>query len=350
MVKVLGIESSCDETAAAVVVDGRRVLSNTVASQVDIHAKFGGVVPELASRAHVENILPVITQSLDEAGVEREDIDAVAVVHRPGLIGALLVGLSAAKAIAWGLGKPLIPVNHLEAHVYAAVMTDEEVAFPLVALVASGGHTSLFFSKSPLDIERVGKTTDDAAGEAFDKAAALLGLSYPGGPAIQKAAQDGDPKAIAFPRTKVGEYDFSFSGLKTACLYLLRGVKGGRTPLAETEKTTYRTADVAASFQEAIVDVLVARTTELAAARDVRDVVIGGGVACNARLRERLGQALARDGRRLVAPNVRLCTDNAAMVAGLGYELLRAGRTGSLDLDAFARDISTTGENHWNRA
>ena len=339
MTTVLGIETSCDETAAAVVEDGVRILSNIVSSQVDIHARFGGVVPELASRAHVERILPVIVSALEESGRSLDGMDCIAVVHRPGLIGSVLVGVSAAKAMAWGLSKPLVGVNHLDAHVYAAVMTAPEVAFPLVALVASGGHTTLCYARSALEIERVGRTTDDAAGEAFDKAAALLGLPYPGGPSIQEAAREGDPKAIAFPRAKVGDYDFSFSGVKTACLYLLRGTRGGRTPTAD--KKEYRTADVAASFQEAIVDVLVSRTVKLATACGVRDVVIGGGVACNARLRMRLAEALDRRGVRLIAPAPMLCTDNAAMVAGLGYELFRAGRLASLDLDACARDIAT---------
>jgi len=343
MTTVLGIETSCDETAAAVVTDGVRILSNIVASQIDIHAQFGGVVPELASRAHVERILPVIVRALDESVRTLEDMDCIAVVHRPGLIGSLLVGVSAAKALAWGLGKPLVGVNHLDAHVYAGVMTAPDVSFPLVALVASGGHTSLCFARSALEIERVGRTTDDAAGEAFDKAAALLGLPYPGGPSIQKAARDGDPKAIDFPRADVGEYDFSFSGVKTACLYLLRGTKGGRTPVAH--KKEYRTADVAASFQEAIVDVLVSRTVKLAVARDVSDVVIGGGVACNARLRERLAEELSRTGVRLIAPHPSLCTDNAAMVAGLACKLFRAGRVSSLDLDGCARDVSPKSRN-----
>ena len=338
MTKVLGIETSCDETAAAAVEDGTRILSNIVSSQIDIHARFGGVVPELASRAHVERILPVIARALDEGAQTLDEMDCIAVVHRPGLIGSVLVGLSAAKAIAWALSKPLVGVNHVDAHVYAGVMTAPEVSFPLVALVASGGHTTLCYARSPLDIERVGRTTDDAAGEAFDKAAALLGLPYPGGPSIEEAGREGDPKAIDFPRAEVGEYDFSFSGVKTACLYLLRGTKGGRTPIADRKE--YRTADVAAAFQEAIVDVLVSRTVKLAAARDVRDVVIGGGVACNARLRERLSEELAGRGRRLIAPHPSLCTDNAAMVAGLGFELFRAGRVSSLDLDGYARDVS----------
>ncbi|MFH0964116.1 MAG: tRNA (adenosine(37)-N6)-threonylcarbamoyltransferase complex transferase subunit TsaD [Planctomycetota bacterium] len=337
MAIILGIETSCDETAAAVVRDGREILSNVVASQVPLHARFHGVVPELASRAHVEEILPVIVRSLEEASVSPDRLDAIAVVHRPGLIGALLVGVSAAKALSWALGKPLIAVNHLEAHVYGGIMENEDVTVPLVALVASGGHTSLFYVRDILEMERVGRTTDDAAGEAFDKVAALLGLGYPGGPAIERAARAGKPDAFAFPRAQVAEYDFSFSGIKTASLYLLRGLKGGRTP--EGLQRTPSTPDVAASFQEAVVDMIVETTMKLAREREVRDVVIGGGVACNARLREKLGAALRRDGRRLVAPAAGLCTDNAAVVAGLGWHLWRAGRLSGLDLDGEARDV-----------
>ena len=343
MATILGIETSCDETAAAVVRDGRCILSSIVASQVDIHAKYGGVVPELASRAHVDNILPVIADALGEAGLRPHDVDAVAVVHRPGLIGALLIGVSAAKTLAWALGKPLVPVNHIEAHVYAGLMEEENVRFPFVALVASGGHTSLFHVEDLLHMERVGRTLDDAAGEAFDKAAALLNLEYPGGPSIEKAALQGDSRAHAFPRAHVGEYDFSFSGLKTACLYLVRGSKGGHAP--DPNAPRLGVPDIAAAFQEAVVDVLVDRTASLAADRSTRDVILGGGVACNGRLRTQLADALHAQGRRLVAPSPRLCTDNAAMVAGLAFHLLTAGKTASLHLDAHARDIARQSRN-----
>jgi N6-L-threonylcarbamoyladenine synthase len=320
---ILGIESSCDETAAAVVEGGRRIVSNIVASQVDIHATFGGVVPEVASRQHVSAIIPVLKQAM--AGLEWQDLDGVAAVHGPGLAGSLLVGLSAAKSLAWAHGLPLLPVNHLEAHLYANWLLPEEPAFPLLGLVVSGGHSDLVLMRDHLDYRLLGQTRDDAAGEAFDKVARILGLGYPGGPAIQKAAENGDPAAVTLPRAwlEEGSLDFSFSGLKTAVLRLVeRENASGGCGLG--------TADVAASFQEAVVNVLVEKTARAAREYGVRMVVLSGGVAANARLREAMSQRLTLP---VVFPPVSLCTDNAAMVAACGWQKLRAGVCAGLDLD-----------------
>jgi N6-L-threonylcarbamoyladenine synthase len=322
-VTVLGIETSCDETSAAVVIDGRELLSNVVASQMEEHARFGGVVPELASRRHVEQILPVIRQALAEAGVGWSEIDAIAVTNRPGLLGALLVGVSAAKALAMALQKPIIGVHHIEAHLYANWLhTGPPITggwggmeFPAVALVVSGGHTDLFHLRGHGDYTLLGRTRDDAAGEAFDKGARLLGLGYPGGPAVQKAAEGGNPKAVAFPRALLpGTHEFSFSGLKTSVRYALE--KPDLPPLA----------DLAASFQEAIVDVLVKKTVLAARDAGVRRVLLAGGVSANARLRQKMAEACQKDELALFYPPPALCTDNAAMIACAGYwNLLHRG-------------------------
>lgn len=330
--RILGIETSCDETAAGVVEDGRRVLSSVVATQDRLHLPYGGVVPEIASRAHLSAMLPVLHRALEESRTPPGEIDAVAVAHTPGLVGALLVGLTSAKTISWLFERPLIGVNHLHAHIYAAALERAEPLFPCISLVASGGHTSLFHSRSPIDHELLGATLDDAAGEAFDKAAALLDLGYPGGPAIDRAAREGDRRAIRFPRTKlkVESLDFSFSGLKTAALYHCRGPNGReRRELSPREK-----ADVAAGFQEAVVDTLVERT--LAAVELTREgrIAIGGGVAANSRLRERLQDAATRRGLELALPPMKYCVDNGAMVAGVAYHLFQAGRRDDLALDA----------------
>ena len=332
--RILGIETSCDETAAAVVADGTRVLSSVVASQEHLHARYGGVVPEIACRAHVEAVVPIIDQAVERAGIRLDELDAVAVTTRPGLIGALLIGLSAAKTLSWLLDVPLLAVNHIEAHLYAPAL-EGPLDYPIVGLVASGGHTAVLHATSPIDTEVLGTTTDDAAGEAFDKAAAILGLPYPGGPAIDKAARDGDPAAIRFPRTMLepGSLDFSFSGIKTAVLYQCCGqnAKGrGDPPPPE------RVPDLAASFQEAVVDVLVAKAIRAALSRDVGTLVAGGGVACNSRLRERLADEAAKVGLQLRFAPKALCTDNAAMVAGIGAHLLRAGRVAEPDVTAMA--------------
>ena len=331
---ILGIETSCDETAAAVVRDGREVLSNVVASQEDLHARFGGVVPEIACRAHIETISHIIERALSEAGVTADGLGAVAVVHGPGLVGALLIGLTAAKTFAWCHKQPLVPVNHVAAHVYAAHLPPGELEYPVVGLVASGGHTSLCYATAPTEVEFLGATIDDAAGEAFDKAARILGLGYPGGPAIQRAAEPGNPKAIRFPRALLepGSLDFSFSGLKTAVLYHVCGQNGRErdaTALAERE-----VADAAASFQEAVVDVLVRKSLAACNQTHCPRLTIGGGVAANARLRETLERAARKEDIRLFLPSLTYCTDNAAMVAGLAHHLHAAGRVAPLDLDA----------------
>ena len=331
---ILGVETSCDETAVAVVRDGRDVLSNAVASQEALHAKFGGVVPEIACRAHIETITCLIDEALSEAGLAPEDLDAVAAVNGPGLVGALLIGLTAAKTFAWCHKLPLVPVNHVAAHVYAANLPPGKLEYPVIGLIASGGHTSLCHATSPGEIEFIGATIDDAAGEAFDKAARILGLGYPGGPAIQKAGEGGNPSKVRFPRSmlKPGSLDFSFSGVKTAVLYHVRGQNGDESKALEL--TGQNVADVAASFQEAVVDVLVKKSLMACEQRACQRLTIGGGVAANGRLREKLERAAKKEDVRLFLPERKYCTDNAAMVAGLAFHLHKAGRTAPLDLDA----------------
>jgi N6-L-threonylcarbamoyladenine synthase len=333
---VLGIESSCDETAASVVRAGKEVLSSVVHSQAPEHAPFRGVVPEIAGRSHLRRILPVIDGALAEARVGLDDLAAIAVTTRPGLIGSLLVGLSAAKALAFGRGLPLVGVHHIEAHAYAALL-EHELEFPALALIVSGGHTALHRMDGPTRLELLTETRDDAAGEAFDKVASLLGLGYPGGPEIARLAREGRPDAIAFPRyrAKDGRPGFSFSGLKTAVLYHLRGQDALR-PTPPPEAIPDR-ADVAASFEEALVETLVAQTFAVAREQGLASIVVAGGVACNRRLREWMLARAALAGARVVFPSPRYCSDNAAMIAGLGFQLLREGRTAGLDLDALAR-------------
>jgi N6-L-threonylcarbamoyladenine synthase len=316
-VRVLAIETSCDETAAAVVDNGRDVRSSVVASQADLHARYGGVVPEIASRAHVELICDVIEQSLVEAGASLEEIDAVAAVRGPGLAGALLVGVSAAKAISIARGLPYVGVHHHEAHLYAAMIEDPQLEPPLVTLIVSGGHTLLIAMDGHGSYRVLGETVDDAAGEAFDKIARFLGLGYPGGPAIDRVALDGDPEAIRFPRPMRGEgHDFSFSGLKTAVVQYVR-----KHPDADV-------ADVAASFQAAIVDVLVEKLVGAAQETGISTVVAGGGVAANSALRGRLLDLAADGDLRVVVPGIALCTDNAAMVGAVAaYRLAADGPT-----------------------
>jgi tRNA N6-adenosine threonylcarbamoyltransferase len=332
MAKILGIESTCDETGAAVVIDGHDVRSNIVASQVELHAKYRGVVPEIASRAHIENIVPVVREALEKAACGFADLDAIAVAHRPGLIGSLLIGVTAAKTLAWSLGKPLIGVDHVQAHLYSVVLKKEDgPLFPAVGLVVSGGHTSLYAVNSWTDIHRLGGTIDDAVGEAYDKVSAILGLGYPGGPVLDRFAAEGDPQAVRFPRTLLGResLDFSFSGLKTAVLYHVRGVPGKHpTPPIELNDRTLR--DIAASFQAACVDVIVKKLDRAVKRIRGKSVIIGGGVSANRGLR-----AALEDFRVPVHfPPMRYCTDNAAMSAGLADVLLRDGRVAPLDLDA----------------
>lgn len=338
---VLGIDSSCDETAAAVVRDGHECLSNVVASQMELHSRFGGVVPEVACRVHVENYPWVVEEALRRAGVTPEDLDGIAVTHRPGLVGALLVGVTVAKALSLAWDLPLVGVDHIAAHVHAAFLSEEGAPdFPSVALVVSGGHTSLFLCRSAHEHELVGATIDDAAGEAFDKVARLLDLGYPGGPAVERAARDGDPTRFPMPRTspRRASLDFSFSGLKTAVLYGAYG-QGAKPRETSPEDLLVPLADVAAGFQEAVVEVLVRKT--LAAARRYRVgcIVAGGGVACNGPLRERLHREGEQAGLRVVIPERRYCTDNAAMVAVSGTFRLQAGERDGLDLDCHPRPV-----------
>lgn len=329
---MLTIESSCDETAAAIIDSDLRILSSVVASQTDLHQRFGGVVPEIAARAHLERILPVIDEAIERSGKKLCQIDAIGVVTQPGLVGSLLVGFTAAKSLAMVLNKPLISVNHVEAHIYACRMAAGREIFPAVGLVVSGGHTNLYDCKGPLEFELLGATTDDAAGEAFDKVAHLLGLPYPGGPSIEQVALGGNCKAYSFPRSYWHEsrLEFSFSGLKTAVLYEIQGQPPHiRDPKTVTPQVI---ADVAASFQEAVVDVLVRKCHQALRQRQRKTLCIGGGVAANKRLREALQHLAKQEGIELIVPEMALCTDNAAMAA-VGWESLRSGRTMSLDAD-----------------
>ncbi|MHC4516596.1 MAG: tRNA (adenosine(37)-N6)-threonylcarbamoyltransferase complex transferase subunit TsaD [Planctomycetota bacterium] len=336
---VLGIESSCDETAAAVVRDGDRVLSNIVHSQVQLHGKYHGVVPEIASRSHTTRILPVIQAALADAKVQPDDLGAVAVTNRPGMVGCLLVGTSAAKALSWLYQLPLIGVDHIQAHIHAGFMTDPDMALPGLALVASGGHTALYLVHGPGAAERIGTTRDDAAGEALDKGAAILGLPYPGGPSIQEAARGGWPDAVALPRPLKdrrrgeGALDFSFSGIKTALLYHLRG-NGLTLPMPDLSETEVR--DLAASYQAAIVDCLVTKLRRALRAHGTLSLSIGGGVARNELLRERIQGDEELGSVQLVFPPPELCSDNAAMVAGLGTVLLARNEVDDLHLEVAA--------------
>ena len=328
MTLILGIETSCDETAAAVVGDGFEIRSNQVASQVDLHARYGGIFPEIASRAHIEQIYPIIQGAMDEAGVGFSGLDAIAVTRGPGLAGSLLVGVNAAKGLALGTGLPLVGINHLEAHLYSVWLTPgEPVRFPVVALIVSGGHTELIVMTGHGAYRRLGGTMDDAAGEAFDKVGRLLGLPYPGGPAIQKAAEGGDPAAFDFPRSWLGEgYDFSFSGLKTAVLRVVRELQ----PSGETAPANLPVADLAASFQAAVADVLITKTLRAADALGATEVLIVGGVSANRALRE--GMA-ARAPCPVRVPPLALCTDNAAMIAAAGHVRFLAGHRDDLAMD-----------------
>jgi len=330
-VTILGIETSCDETSAAVIKDGG-LLSNVISSQL-FHTEYGGVVPELASRAHLRLIVPVVSEALAKAGVQKSDLQAVAAVYGPGLIGSILVGLSYGKALSFGLGIPFIGINHMEAHVMSNLIDEPKPDFPFVNLTVSGGHTQLVLVKSPLDYELLGETRDDAAGEAFDKTAKMLGIGYPGGPLIDKLAKHGNPKAVSFPRPYLDAegFEFSFSGLKTAVLYHLR--RNAMTPeLLAQDKPLL--ADLCASLQAAIVDVLIFKLIRAAEMFNVRSVAVAGGVAANTELRTRLEAESSRRGLKLFIPKFEYCTDNGAMIAMAGYLRAKEGKFSNLELAA----------------
>lgn len=367
MTLILGLETSCDETAAAVVERGTTIRSNVVSTQHALHRRFGGVVPEIASRSHLEKLLPVVRAALDEAGVTLEQLDAIAVGNRPGLVGSLVVGTSAAKALAWSLGLPLIGVDHVLAHLYAPALVDAAargsganpmpqaaVAYPALGLVVSGGHTSLYRVNAPGDVKLLGKTIDDAVGEAYDKAAVMLQAGYPGGPKLDRLAQQGDANAHKLPRPMLGpqSLDFSFSGLKTALLYATRGTPVGRGAKSRFERdandlTPQQRADLAASFQQAVVDTLAAkikRAHKQLSAQGQRpsSLVIGGGVSANSLLRRRTAELADKIELDLHIPDMSLCVDNAAMIAGLAHARFVAGDVDDLSLPV----VATTSANH----
>ncbi len=324
---ILGIESSCDETAASVVKNGREVLSNVINTQIELHKKYGGVVPEIASRNHIENIDDVVSKALDDAGIGLSDIDAIAVTYGPGLVGALLVGVSEAKAIAYATEKPIVPVHHIKGHIAANFISHESLEPPFLCLVASGGHSHIVNVKSYTDFEVLGRTRDDAAGEAFDKVARVLGLGYPGGPLIDKLAREGDPNAISFPRVKLSEnLDFSFSGVKTAVINYLHK--------AEQKGEKVNRADVAASFQEAVCDALCSHTIEAAKRCGSKIVALAGGVASNSHLRAKMTEECEKLNIRVIYPEPIFCTDNAAMIAAYGYYAFLKGEKAELSLNA----------------
>jgi N6-L-threonylcarbamoyladenine synthase len=331
--RVLAIETSCDDTGAAVVVNGRKILSNVVSSQVSLHQRYGGVVPELASRRHIESIVPVVTEALETAKMRLTDVDGFAVTHGPGLVGSLLIGLSFIKSLAFVTGLPFVGVNHIEAHLSAIFLDKNPPQFPFIGLVVSGGHTSLFRVDGFGKYERLGQTRDDAAGEAFDKVAKLMGLGYPGGPIIDELSKKGDPNAIRFPRALLGKdsFDFSFSGLKTA---VVNYVKSHPEPVEDYPEGLIR--DIVSSFQEAVVDILVRKTLRAVQHQGLRRVVLSGGVAANGRLRQRMGEEAAQYRVKLYIPSPSFCTDNAAMVGVVGYEYLKRGIRSDFSLNAFA--------------
>ena len=333
---ILGIETSCDETSAAIVRDGR-LLANVTATQL-FHSQYGGVVPELASRAHQRRIIPVVEEALAKAVVSKKDLDGVAAVYGPGLVGAILVGLSFGKSMALGLGIPFIGVDHMEAHIFSNLIDDPKPEFPFLNLTVSGGHTQLVLVKGPFEHRVLGETKDDAAGEAFDKVAKMLGIGYPGGPLIDKYAGDGDPAFVTFPRPylKEGSLEFSFSGLKTSVLYFLR--KSGFKPFHDGGETTPAQkklrADLCASFQAAVVDVLVSKAISAAQVSGVKSITVSGGVSANSELRRRMVETAGRHGLTVFMPKFEYCTDNGAMVAMVGYTKMQSGQTSSLELTA----------------
>ena len=326
---ILGVETSCDDTAAAVLCDGRTLLANVVSSQDQVHSPYGGVVPELASRQHIQNILPIVDGALQKAGVTVQDLDGMAVTYGPGLVGSLLVGLSMIKGISYRWHIPYVGVNHLEAHLLA-IQLEHEVAFPYIALLASGGHTLLYWVRDIGAYVHLGGTRDDAAGEAYDKVAKMMGLGYPGGRIIDNLAKGGDPKAVRFPRAQIkkGSYQFSFSGIKTSVWHYLK---------AQTKEEWHNhLADIAASFQEAVVDMLVKPTVKAAIACGVSRIVLAGGVAANSRLREKMTESADAEGLTVYFPSPKFCTDNGAMIALAGYHALKRGRRDDFRLNADA--------------
>jgi N6-L-threonylcarbamoyladenine synthase len=328
---VLGIESSCDETAAAVVKDGNTILSTIVSSQVAFHKKYGGVVPEIASRKHVESIVPVIQEALAEAKLSLDEIEGIAVTQGPGLVGSLLIGISVAKSIAYVKNLPLVGINHLEGHLHAIFLEEPDLTFPFIGLVVSGGHTNLYCVLEKGTYLFLGQSRDDAAGEAFDKVAKLLNLGYPGGVIIDTMAREGNPKAINFPRAIIAKdsFDFSFSGIKTAVLHYVKR--------HEAEMSGALVKDIVASFQEAVVDVLVTKVIQATRHYGIDQVVLAGGVAANTRLREKMGVQAKSEGVRVFIPSPSLCTDNAAMIAATGHYYLQKGITSQLTLNALSR-------------
>jgi N6-L-threonylcarbamoyladenine synthase len=330
---VLAIETSCDDTGAAVVLNGRKILSNVVSSQVSIHQKYGGVVPELASRRHIESIVPIVTEALEMGKVTLRDIDGISVTQGPGLVGSLLVGLSFAKSLSFVTRLPFVGVNHIEAHLSAIFLEEKPPKFPFIGLVVSGGHTSLFRVDGFGKYKRLGQTRDDAAGEAFDKVAKLLSLGYPGGPVIDELSKLSNPKAVRFPRPTLGKnsLDFSFSGLKTA---VVNYVKSHPEPAGGYSEELIR--DIVSSFQEAVVDVLVKKTLQAAQHQGLRRIVLSGGVAANRRLRERIKEEASQQKVKVYIPSPSFCTDNAAMVGVVGYEYLKRGIRSPLSLNAFS--------------
>jgi len=328
--KILGIETSCDETAAAVVKDGTAILASVVSSQVEVHHRYGGVVPELASRKHIEAIVPVVDEAMGKAGLGLTEIDAIAVTQGPGLVGALLVGFSFAKSLAYALGIPWVGVNHLEGHINSVFLEDDPPAFPFVALLASGGHTSIYHVTDHITMELMGQTRDDAAGEAFDKVAKVLDLGYPGGGVIDRLSKRGDPTRIKFPRSYLNKtsFDFSFSGIKTAV---------NRYATTRRNQIKEQIPDIVAGFQEAVIDVLTHKAIHAALEKGCERLALVGGVAANSRLREKLRADAGRRGLRIHIPSIHLCGDNAAMIAAVGYHYLAAGIEADLGDDAFSK-------------
>jgi N6-L-threonylcarbamoyladenine synthase len=331
---VLGIETSCDETAAAVVRDGREIISSVIASQIETHKRFGGVVPELASREHLDKIVPIVEEAFERARIQQGEIDGIAVTVGPGLVGSLLVGVSYAKAMAFALGKPLVGVNHIEGHVYSVAFGNPPVEYPALALIVSGGHSNLFFVPAPGKYKVLARTRDDAAGEAFDKVAKMMGLGYPGGPIIERLAREGNPRAVKFslPRMGDGSADFSFSGLKTAVTKHVR--ENSVQPVANGEAPSQAIKDLAASFQSVVVRSLVGTTERLASEYAPQTLIVAGGVACNGALRDASRAAAERLGIPAYFPSAHLSTDNAAMIAAAGTVKLQAGERAGFDLNA----------------